>query len=200
MEPATNWDERYAVDHYIYGTSPNEYLRGTVHLLSPGARVLVAADGEGRNGVWLAEQGMRVVSVDRSAAGVNKAARLAAERGVAIDAVCADLAIWEPPPGSFDAAIAIFAHFPPDVRPRIHSTLVRALRPGGVLILEAFHPRQLGRASGGPRDVTMLYDAETLQRDFADLTILELGDRIVTLDEGPKHQGEGHVVQLLARR
>ena len=196
-----NWDERYATPDFLYGTTPNQYLCAQRHRLAPASRVLVAADGEGRNGVWLAQQGHTVTSVDQSAVGQKKAIDLARARAVSVEFVCADLSRWSPPGApQYDAAIAIFAHFPAAIRGGIHATLVRALRPGGLLILEAFHVKQLGRHSGGPKDRDMLYEAAVLQRDFAALTTLELTEGTVVLDEGAKHQGEGYVVRFVGRR
>jgi hypothetical protein len=125
---------------------------------------------------------------------------LAAARGVSVELVCADLATWSDGAGKYDAAVAIFGHFPAATRPRIHASLAGALRPGGLLILEAFHRRQLGRTSGGPRDDGMMYDREMLSQDFPALTVLELVEGTVLLDEGPKHQGEGYVVRFVGRR
>ncbi len=196
-----NWDERYATPDFLYGTNPNQYLRGQLYRLAAGSRVLVAADGEGRNGVWLAQQGHIVTSVDQSAVAQQKAIDLARDRAVSVEFVCSDLSRWSPPDASqYDAAIAIFAHFPAAIRPGIHATLTRALRAGGLLILEAFHVKQLGRQSGGPKDPDMLYEPAVLQSDFAALTTLELTEGIVHLDEGAKHQGEGYVVRFVGRR
>jgi SAM-dependent methyltransferase len=183
----TNWDERYEVDQYIYGTLPNQYLRAQRYRIPAGARVLVAADGEGRNGVWLAQSGLDVTSVEQSPVAVRKAEALAKQRGATVRQLCA-------------VAVAIFAHFEASARAQIHRTLVAALAPGGILILEAFHPQQVGRHSGGPQTTDMLYDAALIRRDFADLEVLELVEGIVLLDEGPKHQGEGMVVRFVGRK
>jgi 2-polyprenyl-3-methyl-5-hydroxy-6-metoxy-1,4-benzoquinol methylase len=197
---STNWDERYAGDQYIYGTSPNQYVRAQRYRIPDGGRVLVAADGEGRNGVWLAESGLDVTSVEQSSAAVRKAEVLAQRRGATVRWVCADLTTWRRDGPPFDAVVAIFAHFEATVRAQIHRALVAALAPRGLLILEAFHPHQVGRHSGGPRTTDMLYDAALIQRDFADLEVLELLEGIVLLDEGPKHQGEGMVVRFVGRK
>jgi hypothetical protein len=200
MAEAPHWDERYASEHYIYGTAPNAYVVSQSYRLHAGSKVLAAADGEGRNGVWLAARGFDVTSLDQSSVGLDKGAALARARGVAPRFVCADLASGPLPGAPYDAIVAIFAHFPPETRATIHRAFVGALRPGGLLILEAFHPRQIGRPSGGPRTADMMYDAELLRHDFADLEILELLEGTATFDEGPKHQGEGWVVRLVARK
>ena len=150
--------------------------------------------------MWLAQEGHTVTSVDQSPVAQKKAIDLARERGVSVDFVCADLSTWSPEPSRYDAVVAIFAHFPSEIRSGIHATLARSLRPGGVLILEAFHVKQLGRPSGGPKDTNMLYEPALLRRDFDGLTPLELMDGLVLLNEGAKHQGEGHVVRFVGRR
>jgi 2-polyprenyl-3-methyl-5-hydroxy-6-metoxy-1,4-benzoquinol methylase len=200
LHTTVNWDERYAAPGFLYGTEPNQYLRAQSYRLAPHSRVLVAADGEGRNGVWLAQQGHAVTSVDQSVVAQKKAMELARERGVSMEFVCADLSTWSPETPEYDAVVAIFAHLPAEVRPGIHAALARALRPGGLLILEAFHVNQLGRPSGGPKDRGMLYEPAELRQDFAALTTLELMEGLVLLDEGTKHQGVGCVVRFIGRR
>lgn len=194
------WDQRFGEPGYKYGIEPNEFLREQEPRLPRGARVLVPGDGEGRNGVWLAQQGHRVVTVDSSRVGVAKAAALAEARGVAVERVLADLVSWTPV-GSFDAVVLCFVHFPSAVRPAVHRRLAAALAPGGLLVLEAFHPRQLGNPSGGPKDVDMLFPLEALRSDFAGLgDELVAEERLVQLDEGPGHRGPGFVTRLLLRR
>lgn len=204
-----DWDLRFAGEAYRYGVEPNAFLQERLAAptsapiatlaASPLAQlhVIAAGDGEGRNSVWLAQQGYRVTAVDLSAIGLAKARRLAAERGVEIETELADLATYAPPPGSADAVALIYAHMPPAVRVAAHRNLVRALKPGGLLILEAFHPTQLGRPSGGPGDPSMLYTLEMLRDDFgADLDIVHGWEGEIVLDEGPGHQGPGWVTRL----
>lgn len=197
---ATFWDEKYANSDYIYGTEPNAYLRSQAFRMAPGARALAIADGEGRNGVWLAAQGLDVLSVDQSATGMAKAERLARRQGVRLRTVVADLLRWNWPVEAFDLVAAIFAHFPPAERSFVHSRCVAALRPGGLLVLEGFHKRQLGKGTGGPPVAEMLLDAGELRQDFRELEILELLERTVRLSEGSHHRGDGEVVRLLARK
>jgi len=196
------WDERYAGPDYKYGTLPNEFLRCQIEgRLSAGSRMLVPGDGEGRNGVWLAGQGLRVTTLDYSAQGVDKARQLAARHGVALEALCADLAEWRAEPASFDAVALIYLHLPSALRRTAHRHLAEALVPGGWLILEAFEPAQLQFSSGGPRDVDMLMRVEDLQEDFAGLLDLELLESVqVELFEGEGHVGPARVVRLIGRR
>lgn len=195
------WDARYAGPAYKYGTAPNDFLRQQAQRLAPASRVLVPGDGEGRNSVWLASQGHRVLAMDSSAVGLAKARALAAERGVAIETLHADLADWQPAPASADAVVLVFVHLPPALRRQTHQRLADALAPGGWLLLEGFHPGQLGRPSGGPKDRAMLTDLATLRADFAgrlDEVLAWEGE--VRLDEGPGHQGPGLVTRWLGRR
>lgn len=195
------WDERFSGSQYRYGTQPNRFLTEAALRLPAAARVIAAGDGEGRNGVWLAQQGHRVLAVDGSAVGLEKARQLAAERGTQIETLQADLADYAPPPASVDAVVLIYVHLPPDIRPFVHRNLIRALKQGGLFILEAFHRQQLHHDSGGPRDPALLYDLATLAEDFGtDLELVTNWDGQVHLDEGPGHQGIGHVVRVLATR
>ncbi|MBL0169690.1 MAG: class I SAM-dependent methyltransferase [Gemmatimonadaceae bacterium] len=199
------WDQQFSAAEFKYGTSPNAFLREQATRLAPNSTVLVPGDGEGRNGVWLAEQGHRVTSVDNSTVGLAKAQALASERGVSIETVCADLGLWRPTARSSYALVLVYVHFPPLVRTSIHRQLLAGLRAGGVLILEAFHPRQLGRASGGPKDVTMLYTLDMLRADVAGVPDAVFDECVAWegethLDEGPGHRGDAHVTRFVAQR
>jgi SAM-dependent methyltransferase len=194
------WDARFDRRDYVYGKEPNAFLVAQRHRLEPGMSVLAVADGEGRNGVWLAQQGMAVTSVDASAVGVRKALRLAMDREVRLTAVCADLTDWDWPQGTFDVVVAVFLHLRPAVRRRLHAAMLQALRPGGLMLLEAFRPEQLALGTGGPPDREMLYAPETLSADFAEADILDLASAEPDLDEGPFHRGRAATVRLVARR
>lgn len=197
---STFWDEKFAAETYVYGQQPNAYLVSAASRLSAAGAVLVPGDGEGRNGVWLARQGLTVLSVDSSAVGLAKARTLAEQHGVSLTTEQADLLTWDWPVASMDAVVSIFLHFGPADRPAIHAAMAAALRPGGLLILEAFRPAQLSFTSGGPKDPAMLYTADALRADFAALTLLELDETETDLDEGPFHQGRGAVVRLIAQK
>lgn len=199
-DPGRFWDAKYADDAFFYGRQANAWLTSRGHHLRPGMRALSVADGEGRNGVWLAEQGLAVTAVDASAKGIAKARALAAERGVAVAHVQADLRHWAWPEAMFDVAVAIFAHFPPEDRPAIHRKMLKALVPGGLVLLEAYSPYQHLHRTGGPPDLDMLYTAWRLQQDFAGAEILEVAEVTTELDEGPGHHGTSAVVRLVARR
>lgn len=193
------WDQRYAEKGYVYGTEPNDFLVEKAGGLSPG-RVLCLAEGEGRNAVWLAEQGHEVLAVDASAVGLEKAQRLAAARGVSIETVIADLAAYPIPEGRFDLVVSIFCHLPAAVRHSLHRRVAQGLKPGGRLILEAYTLQQLGRGTGGPPVAELLYDLKTLRDDLHGLTLLHAAECERELHEGYLHDGVGAVVQLVAQR
>jgi SAM-dependent methyltransferase len=194
------WDEKFSRDGFTYGTRPNQFLASKAELFAAGGAALVPGDGEGRNGVWLAEQGLAVTSVDSSPVGQGKARLLAERRGVAVDFQLVDLLSWQWPAGRFDFVVSIFFHLYSKDRPRLHAAMLDALKPGGWLVLEAFRPEQLGLASGGPKELDLLYGADLLAKDFAGAEIVELADVECVLDEGPLHQGLARTTRLLARK
>lgn len=196
---ASIWDERFSGEGFVYGTHPSRWLEAQAGLLRPGSRILSLGEGEGRNAAWLAERGHRVTAVDGSAVGLEKARRLAAARGVSIEAVVADLAEYLPERGAFDAVLLVFLHLPPALRPVVHARAEAALGPGGLLILEAFTPRQLAFRSGGPRQADWLYEPEALRRDLPRIAWSSLSEVEVDLDEGPLHQGRAAVVRAAGR-
>ena len=201
----TFWDSAFSGPGYKYGTAPNAFLAAEAWRLAPASRVLVPGDGEGRNGVWLAEQGHRVTTVDNSAVGVAKSRALAEARGTTLTALERDLEQWTPARESFDAVVSIYLHLPPALRVRVHRALAAAVAPGGWLLLEGFHPTQLGRTSGGPKDPTMLFTLEMLRGDFGDASVGPFREEVAwegetVLDEGPGHQGAAKVTRLLLQR
>lgn len=194
------WDQRFAEPGYKYGTEPNAFLKESALHFPPTSRVLVPGDGEGRNGVWLAEQGHCVTSVDNSAVGLKKAQALAGSRGVGLQTLLVDLAEWAPDVASLDAVVLIYVHLPSAFRAQAHRALAQGLKPGGWMVLEAFHPLQLQHRSGGPQDADMLYTPEQLSAEFAGLlTSVQAWHGETTLSEGPGHQGLAHVTRWLGR-
>lgn len=193
------WEARYSAESYMYGTEPNEFLRSNVHLL-PAGPTLCLAEGEGRNAVFLAAAGRDVRSVDLAEAGVAKTQRLAEQRGVAVDAVLADLADFDIGVGRWASVISIFAHTPPALRRDVHARVVAGLRPGGVFLLEAYTPDQIGRGTGGPAVPEMTMTIDGLRAELTGLEFvhaLELEREVI---EGEGHTGLGAVVQMIARK
>lgn len=200
MSDSAAWDSRYAGPGLQFGEAPNRYLESLLPRIRPGWRALALGDGEGRNGVWLAQQGLAVTSVDWSPVGLAKARDLAASRGVELATVTADLAAWDWPDAAFDLVAWIYVHLPPADRAKATAGAVRALAPGGLLALECFTPAQEGRRSGGPKDPALLWSRAIVEREFAELEVLELLEGAVLLDEGPRHQGQAEVVRALLRK
>jgi SAM-dependent methyltransferase len=196
------WNERYRKEGYVFGTTPNEYLAAQRHRLRAGMNALVPADGPGRNAIWLAEQGVDPLIVDFSEVGLDLARSLAVERGVRVRTECADLTKWDWPEGAIDLIASIYLQFPPVVRPRMHRSMVRALRPGGLVVLECFHFDQCdkGYTSGGPPTRDNLVDVATLIDDFAGCEMLKLTETVIELNESPSHRGPGAVVRMVARK
>jgi SAM-dependent methyltransferase len=200
MSTSLAWDERYAGDSFQFGDAPNEYLVAQARRFRPGMTALAVGDGEGRNGVWLARQGLEVTSLDWSAVGMAKAGELAAAQGVALETVVADAAAWNWPAARFDLIAWIYLHLPPADRALAAAGCRRALKPGGLLVLECFSPAQQGRRSGGPKLPELLWTRGIVEQEFAGLEILELTEGAVRLDEGLRHQGLAEVVRCVLRQ
>ena len=198
------WDERYGESDYAYGKVPNQFLTEQHHRLKPGMRTLVVGDGEGRNGVWLAAQGLDVLSVDLSPVGLEKAQALATQQQVQLQTQCADLTAWDWLAATYDLVVSIYVHFAPEVRQRMHQSMLKALKPGGLLILEGFNLEQLQYQreynSGDPKIREMLYEPEILRQDFVGSEILELTETITELREGQYHDGKASVIRLVLQK
>jgi len=198
------WDDRYRPASYAYGLEPNAFLASQAHRQRRGMRALVPGDGEGRNGVWLAGQGLLVDTFDLSAFGVAKAKALAAERGASVNAVQADALAWDWPEARYDLIALIYVHLVEPERRIVHAKALKALKRGGLIVLEAFRPEQLLRhaagARGGPRDAALLYSVEALREDFSAEEILLLEAAEARVDEGHLHVGESAVVRAVVRK
>mgnify|MGYP001626157511 CR=1 FL=1 len=194
------WNQKFSSADYFYGDQPNDFLRSQIFRLKPGARVLVVGDGEGRNGVWLAEQGFKVTSIDYSSVGCEKSRKLAAQRGVSLTTECADLLSWAWPVAEFDAVVSIFLHFLPDDRLLIHRAIEAALAPEGWLVIELFHPKQLGYSSGGPKNRDMLLSPDELEADFPALDWWLITEGCTRLTEGRGHAGMGYISHAVGQK
>ena len=197
----SSWDERYQQKEFLFGKEPNAFLARQDSRLAPGLRALAVADGEGRNGVWMAQNGLDVLSIDSSAVAQRKAAQLAAERGVVLDLQLCDLAEWEWPQSEFDVVAAIFIQFAgPKLRQSLFQAMKMALRPGGLLLLQGYRPEQIAYGTGGPSAVENLYTEDLLRTEFADFDILELASHDSKIEEGDGHRGPSALIDLVARR
>jgi SAM-dependent methyltransferase len=195
------WDERYRGEGFAFGAAPNAFLASQARYQKQGMRALVPGDGQGRNGVWLAGRGLIVDSVDISPLGVAKSLELARSRAIAINAQIGDLLSWDWPRGQYDVVAALYVHFVDQDRPRMHRAMMDALKPGGILILEAFRVAQIEfqkkHGSGGPKTPDMLYSADKLTSDFSGASILKLEEAVVELDEGHRHKGPAAVIRAV---
>ena len=193
------WDARYSGPGYLFGTEPAAFMAREGGRIAPDSRVLSLADGEGRNAVWLARQGHRVVAFDASAVAVEKARRLAGEAGVEVDFHIAGIEGWGWEAGAFDAVVGVFLQFAgPALRAEIHAGIARTLRPGGLLLLHGYGPRQIGYGTGGPGVVENLYTPEGLAADFPGWEVLRAADYDAELAEGTQHVGRSALVDFIA--
>jgi SAM-dependent methyltransferase len=193
------WDERYAQEGWAFGTEPNDFLREQAHRI-PEGRVLCLGEGEGRNSVYLAELGYEVVGVDRSQVGLDKAQALAQERGVFVETVVSSIEDFDLREGEWNGIVSVFFHLPPDLRRRVHKAVVRGLSPGGILILEAYTPRQLSFGTGGPSDPDRLMTLELLSEELEGLEPLVAREIEREVQEGRMHRGQGSVLQFVGVR
>lgn len=207
MTQEIRWSKRYqdAGDEYLFGTEPNHFLARRAELLLTGRTALLVADGEGRNSVWLAEQGLDVTAVEISAVAVEKARRLASGRRVDVHFILADMLApaWPPPTmhNAFDWVIGIFIQFVgPAERERQFATMKQLTRPGGRILLQGYTPRQLVCGTGGPSAVENLYTEAILLAAFADWQIEELVAYEDDIAEGAGHKGHSALIGLVARK
>ncbi len=199
----TFWSQRYrdAGEDYLFGVAPNRFLEAHRHLFDSGATALSVADGEGRNSVWLAEQGLAVTALEISPVALEKARRLAVGRGVAVDFVQADILTSPWPPAVHDFVVGIFIQFVgPQERGIQFARLKQAVKPGGLILLHGYTPKQLEYKTGGPSAVENLYTEDLLRAAFADFEIVTLDEYEDELTEGRGHRGRSAVIDLVARR
>jgi len=193
------WDERYNQNDYIYGTNPNEFFREELQKIPPGI-IFLPAEGEGRNAVYAALQKWEVHALDSSIEGQKKAFRLADRNNVQINYAVADLTDFNLPEEKFDVIALIYTHLPETIRKSIHTKLIRSLKVGGTIILEAFSTEQLQYTSGGPKTLELLYTPEIIEEDFKSLQFIKFENKMTTLSEGEYHKGKAHVIRLVAKK
>ena len=199
--PRETWDARYAVPEYQFGEAPNAFLRRTAPRIRPRGSVLCVADGEGRNSVWLAEQGFAVTAFDFAPNAVEKARALAARRGVSVDHRLSDLERWDFETGRYDALVAIFIQFlPPETRDAAFDRMQAAVVPGGVFVLEGYRPEQVDYRTGGPPRRDHMYTREWIETRFAGWEILSLDLYDAEIREGRAHSGMSALIDVVARR
>jgi SAM-dependent methyltransferase len=201
MSELERWEARFSTPEYLFGTEPNEFLRAQAHLLPARGKALAVADGEGRNGVWLAQQGLDVLSVDFSPKALAKARALAQARGVSLQTERVDVITWAWPTAAFDVVAAIFIQFAtPEQRRSIFAGIRRALKPGGLLLLQGYRPEQLIYKTGGPSEVENLYTRAMLAEAFAGFADLEISEHDSMTREGAGHSGMAALIDLVGRK
>lgn len=195
------WEARFSTDAYVFGTAPNAFLASCRERLPARGRALAIADGEGRNGVFLAECGLDTLSLDFSPTAQAKARALAALRGVTIATETVDILTWGWPEATYDVVAAIFFQFAkPAERAQIFAGLRRTLKPGGLLILQGYRPKQLDYGTGGPRAIENLYTRELLEAAFGDFTDVMIREHDSEVDEGDGHRGMSALIDLVGRK
>jgi len=201
MSELERWQSRFAAPDYHFGTAPNAFLKSQAHRLKAGQKALALADGEGRNGVWLAQQGLDVLSLDFSPNALKKARALASARGVELRVELADLAQWRWPVAAFDLIAAIFIQFAdPPFREKIFTGIKRALKPGGLLLMQGYRPEQLDYRTGGPSQVENLYMRGLLKAAFGDFASVEIREHDSVVDEGAGHAGMSALIDLVGHK
>lgn len=200
-DPAATWNSRFEGADYLFGTEPNDYLRQHAVRWERGSRVLCVADGEGRNSVALANRGLQVDAFDISSVGVGKAQKLAEAAGVHIDYSVSDCDTWLWPADTYDGIAAIFVQFAdPAMRERLFANMIRALKRGGLLVLQGYTPKQLDYKTGGPGELSHLYTSPMLREAFSSMEIIELREYEAALNEGARHRGTSALIGLVARK
>lgn len=199
------WDERYAQEKYVYGTTPNSFFEQNITKITPSSKLLFPAEGEGRNAVFAAQKGFEVTAFDISKQGRVKALQLAKTKNVTLNYKLGKLEDLELEENYYDALVLIFAHFPPAIRNAYHQKFQKLLKRGGLIILEAFSKNNLDQKKqypniGGPPNPEMLYSTEMLSKDFKDMDMILLDEELISLKEGEFHKGVGAVVRCIARK
>jgi len=195
------WEKRFSVPDYVFGTAPNAFLESQAAALPTSGTALAVADGEGRNGVWLAERGLDVLSTDWSPTALGKAQALAARRGVTLRTEQVDVVDWKWPAAAFDVVAAIFIQFlTPDERRHVFAGMRNALKPGGLLLIEGYRPEQLNYKTGGPSQVENLYTRPLLEAEFGGFAELRITEHDSMTSEGAGHVGMAALIDLVGRK
>lgn len=192
------WNERYAGDDYVFGTEPNEFLKEIAHQIPDESEILCLADGEGRNGVYLAKLGHHVTSIDQSSAGLEKAQGLARQNKVELTTIQADLSDYDLGLAQWDCIVSIFFHIPPELQEKIYPRIIQSMKPDGLLILESYTPDQLKFGTGGPPVANYILTMELVRSAFGELEFLHTRELEREVIEGVGHTGHAAVRQLIA--
>jgi len=201
MSEHERWETRFRAPGYAFGKEPNAFLKSQAPQLRGGGTALSVADGEGRNGVWLAEQGFDVLAIDFSPTGLQKSRALAAERGVRLSTELADVTTWQWPTDAYDVIAAIFIQFvTPSERSALFANIKRALKPGGLLLMEGYRPEQLQYRTGGPPEAERMYTRPLLETAFGDMAQIAIFEHDSVINEGTSHVGMSALIDLVAKK
>ncbi|MDN0083182.1 class I SAM-dependent methyltransferase [Crenobacter sp. SG2305] len=199
-DAALFWNPKFSASDYVYGTDPNDFLRQHSHKLPAGGAVLSLGEGEGRNAVYLAEQGFTVTALDAATAGLIKVSKLAERRAVSVKTLHADLNQYKIAPGIWHGIVSVFCHLPAELRARVLREAVAGLVPGGMLLMEGYTPRQLAFGSGGPKDIDLLLEPDAIRAELEGLELLHFAEVQRIVQEGRLHTGMAAVLQVVARK
>lgn len=194
------WDERFSVEGYVYGTEPNKFFKEQLMKINPVGRLLLPAEGEGRNAVFAAKLGWKVDAFDQSKVARQKAINLSNGNKVKINYFITQLEDFIPQKNYYDCAAIIFVHVPTESRSIFYKKIIESLKPKGKIIIELFSKNQLGKNSGGPQDTNMLASVEDIRNDFNEIKIELLTEENIYLEEGEKHSGEASVIRLVGKK
>jgi cyclopropane fatty-acyl-phospholipid synthase-like methyltransferase len=200
MSEQERWETRFGAPGYLFGLEPSVFLKAQARRLRAGGSALSVADGEGRNGVWLAEQGLDVLAIDYSPTALAKAQKLAQERRVRLRTEVADVTTWRWPMAAFDVIVAIFIAVDAADRPAFFANLKAALKPGGLLLMQSYRPEQLNYKTGGPPDAARMCTRDILQAAFGDLAELDIREHDSVLQEGAAHVGMSALIDLVGKK
>ncbi|MFI1564297.1 class I SAM-dependent methyltransferase [Streptomyces sp. NPDC020490] len=199
---AEDWDARYRGRELVWTARPNRFVEEELAGLPPAGRAVDLAAGEGRNAVWLAGQGWEVDAVDFSAVALDKAARLAAERGVPLRTVRADLTTWPAPEATYGLALIAYLHLPWERMAGVLRQAAQAVAEGGTLLLVGHDAANREHGHGGPQDPRVLYTAEQVAdvwRPYADILRAEPVTRAVTDADGERRTAVDTLVRAVRR-
>lgn len=192
------WNRRYNVDEYVYGEAPNAYFAHFIDSCPQPGRILLPAEGEGRNAVYAAKKGWQVHAFDFSLTAMDKALALASRSNVTINYEIEGYETIILPDDFYDAVALIYNHMVPDELNYMAQKYHRCLKKGGIILLEAFAKEQIKNTTGGPKIVDMLYSMDDLAFAFRDFNIKSLERLTIELNEGTLHKGEAEIIRMMA--
>lgn len=200
MSQENKWNEKYAQHKHLYSDQPNQFIRNFFESVNSNSKkVILPGDGDGRNGLWLARQGFDVSAFDYAEVAVDKANRISRELGLNYKSQHLDVTSWNPVSKSFDYVVLVFLHLEDAQRKHLMTQALKCLRPGGAFICQVFSKDQMGKTSGGPKDLSLLYDLSDFELMNPHFAAIELEKKLVELEEGPFHTGTASVINFIGK-